>query len=251
MQKIEQTLSSIEVSEMIEKEHSKLLRDIHRYEEQFIEAKIGFNDFFMKSQYKDKIGRTLPCYRITKKGCDFIAHKLTGTKGTIFTARYINRFHEMQDILTEQQEPELPWFIRRFRGKLVVLWKDFSTITGIDIEKSKPQGWSNYIKGGRDFNGWGWKCDNKKFKEQYGFNYGEEPCMMYFYLCGIPKVLRLIESDKKNKMLPEGKKLLLDGVKAADREANKNTQKQIESDSKQQPIQICIRINGNEIIQQI
>lgn len=100
---IEQTLDSREVAEMVEKEHSKLLRDIHRYEKQFIEAKIGFNEFFRKSEYQDCIGRTLPCYHITKKGCEFIAHKLTGTKGTAFTARYINRFHEMEEIITDQE----------------------------------------------------------------------------------------------------------------------------------------------------
>ena len=32
-------------------------------------------------------GKKRPCYNITKKGCEFIAHKLTGTKGTAFTAR--------------------------------------------------------------------------------------------------------------------------------------------------------------------
>lgn len=42
----------------------------------------------------------MPCYDITKKGCEFIAHKLTGIKGTEFTARYINRFHEMEDALS-------------------------------------------------------------------------------------------------------------------------------------------------------
>lgn len=41
----------------------------------------------------------MPCYRITKKGCEFIAHKLTGTKGTEFTARYINKFHQMETTL--------------------------------------------------------------------------------------------------------------------------------------------------------
>jgi hypothetical protein len=42
----------------------------------------------------------MPCYLVTKKGCEFIAHKLTGQKGTEFTAWYINRFHEMEDELT-------------------------------------------------------------------------------------------------------------------------------------------------------
>lgn len=67
MTELEQTLDSREVAKMIEKDHSKLLRDLRRYEEQFIEAKIGFNDFFKKSEYKDSIGRVLPCYHITKK----------------------------------------------------------------------------------------------------------------------------------------------------------------------------------------
>ena len=36
-------------------------------------------------------------FLVTKKGCEFIAHKMTGQKGTEFTARYINRFHEMEE----------------------------------------------------------------------------------------------------------------------------------------------------------
>lgn len=41
----------------------------------------------------------MPCFMVTKKGCEFIAHKLTGRKGTEFTARYINRFHEMENLI--------------------------------------------------------------------------------------------------------------------------------------------------------
>lgn len=97
---IEQTLDSREVAEMIGKEHHKLLRDIRRYIQQLGESKIGFTDFFRESIYQTEQNKEMPCYRITKKGCEFIAHKLTGTKGTAFTARYINRFHEMEDIIT-------------------------------------------------------------------------------------------------------------------------------------------------------
>ena len=96
---IEQTLDSREVAEMIGKEHHKLMRDLRRYEIQFNQSNIGFVDFFRESTYEDSKGETRPCYSITKKGCEFIAHKLTGTKGTAFTARYINRFHEMEDII--------------------------------------------------------------------------------------------------------------------------------------------------------
>ena len=104
---IEQTLDSREVAEMIGKEHNKLLRDIRRYETQFNEANIGLVDFFRENTYEDNKGEVRPCYRITKKGCEFIAHKLTGTKGTIFTARYINRFHEMETQLETGVSREL------------------------------------------------------------------------------------------------------------------------------------------------
>ena len=90
------TITSMEAAEWCGKEHSKLLRDIRNYISQLGEAKIGFSDFFKESTYVTEQNKTLPCFLVTKKGCEFIAHKITGQKGTEFTARYINRFHEME-----------------------------------------------------------------------------------------------------------------------------------------------------------
>ena len=102
MQKqIEQTLDSREVAEMIGKEHKNLMRDVRGYVSELTELKIEPSDFFKESTYKDSTGRMLPCYHVTKKGCEFIAHKLTGIRGTEFTARYINRFHDMEDVIRE------------------------------------------------------------------------------------------------------------------------------------------------------
>lgn len=116
MTNLEFTLDSREVATMVEKEHKHLIRDIRTYMEQMeevnkkafeegkgAEPKIGLSDFFKEFSYKDSTGRTLPCYLITKKGCEFIAHKLTGIKGTEFTVRYINRFHEMEEALKGEQ----------------------------------------------------------------------------------------------------------------------------------------------------
>lgn len=105
-----QTITSMEVAEMVGKRHCDLMRDINRYCKQITEAnldlsterKIALSDFFRESTYKDSTGRILPCYDITKKGCEFIAHKLTGVKGTAFTAQYVNRFHDMEDVLCEK-----------------------------------------------------------------------------------------------------------------------------------------------------
>lgn len=103
---VEHTIMSMEVAEMVEKEHGKLIRDIKRYSNQLAEAKIGLGDFWNEQSYTDRNNQVRPCYQITQKGCEFIAHKTTGTKGTVFTARYINRFHEMEEELKKNQ-PEL------------------------------------------------------------------------------------------------------------------------------------------------
>lgn len=112
MKNLEITLDSREVAAMVEKEHHKLLRDIRTYIDQMEEinkkafeegkgaaSKIGLGDFFREFSYLDANNQSRPCYQITKKGCEFIAHKMTGIKGTEFTVRYINRFHEMEKLL--------------------------------------------------------------------------------------------------------------------------------------------------------
>lgn len=119
------TLTSMEVAEMVEKRHDNLVRSINRYSAYIEESNnkvcqlkselaknetedsalksevaetevINLQEFWIKSSYADEQGKDRICYNITKKGCEFIAHKCTGKKGTVFTARYINRFHEME-----------------------------------------------------------------------------------------------------------------------------------------------------------
>ena len=58
---------------------------------------IDLDEFWTDSTYLDKKGESRTCYNITKKGCEFIAHKCTGKKGVVFTARYINKFHELEE----------------------------------------------------------------------------------------------------------------------------------------------------------
>lgn len=101
MKQIEQTISSLEVAEMVEKQHKNLLRDITKYNEELNQLKIEPVEFFRASTYRDGKGEIRPCFDITKKGCEFIAHKLTGIKGTEFTAKYIDRFHTMEQIIAD------------------------------------------------------------------------------------------------------------------------------------------------------
>ena len=99
---IEQTIPSMEVADMVEMEHKYLMRNIRRYTDEMTGAQISPVEFWNDSLYKDSKGENRPCYLVTKKGCEFIAHKMTGAKGTIFTARYINRFHYMENALKTQ-----------------------------------------------------------------------------------------------------------------------------------------------------
>ena len=242
MKNIEQILTSMEVAEMVEKEHKMLLRDLRRYTNQLNQCKIAPVDFFEESTYKDDKGEFRPCYRITKKGCEFIAHKLTGTKGTIFTARYINRFHEMEDIIKERQESGQPWFIRNLgeQGK-IMLFRDFKTITGVELSGIYTA-WKRPDKlvGGIHYNGWSWKYDKKKFKKKYGFDLGEEDCLFYLYICGIRKALRAIENDfeDRKKLTPEIKKMILDGVKSV--EPKRTVRNSIESVGDQSIPTVCV-----------
>lgn len=256
--RIEQTIDSREVAEMVGKEHNMLLRDIRRYVKQLGQSKIAQSNFFTESTYKNSQNKEMPCYRITKKGCEFIAHKLTGTKGTIFTARYINRFHEMQDMITGQaaeQEPQIPWFIRMFEGRYIILERDFIQITGVDITKHKAFYREEYFRGGWDYNGWGWytTIDKKEFKDKYGFDYGEDKCMFYFYLCGAAKAIRILVDDKKTKMNEGAYAMIEEGIKAVQSPKKKELGKKksdilitADTEQKNRSERICINITLGE-----
>lgn len=125
------TLDSREVAIMLGKNHAHLLRDIDTYTKYFIESKIGFNEFFQESTYKDKVGRRLRIYQITKKGCEFLAHKQTGRKGSSFTASYINRFHEMEAQLGKK--PLQQTLIEKPYKPTVKYWKGVPVLTKLDV----------------------------------------------------------------------------------------------------------------------
>lgn len=90
---------SREVAEVIERPHKELLRSIRTYCEYITESSFALSDFFVPTEYEDSTGRKLPCYLITKKGCDMIANKVTGKKGVLFSAAYASAFEKMKEQL--------------------------------------------------------------------------------------------------------------------------------------------------------
>lgn len=97
---IENKLSSREVAEMMEMEHSKLLRKIEGINEDFNQSKIGFVKYWIEGTYKDGKGEERKEYQITKRGCEFLAHKTTGTKGNLFTDKYMDKFAAMENVIS-------------------------------------------------------------------------------------------------------------------------------------------------------
>ncbi|MBE6071078.1 MAG: hypothetical protein E7208_03855 [Clostridium butyricum] len=97
---LENELSSREVAPMMEIEHSKLLRKIDGINEDLVKAKIGFYKYWNESEYINPVNNK-PCreFQISKKGCEFLAHKTTGTKGNLFTDKYMDKFEAMEKVI--------------------------------------------------------------------------------------------------------------------------------------------------------
>jgi Rha family phage regulatory protein len=92
-----ETIDSREVAEMVGIQHKDLLKKVRNYQQILESAKLRPQDFFIPSTYKvENNNKTYECYLLTKKGCEMVANKLTGEKGVIFTAKYVNRFAEME-----------------------------------------------------------------------------------------------------------------------------------------------------------
>ena len=96
--KVPHVLDSREVAEMVGMRHADLMRSIDRYIDVMGKnAKLRSSNFFIERTYKQAgNGKEVKRYDITKKGCEMVANKLTGEKGILFTAEYVERFNEME-----------------------------------------------------------------------------------------------------------------------------------------------------------
>ncbi|WP_139996293.1 Rha family transcriptional regulator [Kurthia sp. Dielmo] len=95
----QQTITSLEVAEMVGREHNEVLKDLRRIISQLDEGKIPHNFYFEEGTYKDALNREKPCFLLTKKGCELYSTRMTGAKGTAFAVAYIERFNEMEQVI--------------------------------------------------------------------------------------------------------------------------------------------------------
>lgn len=100
----QKVIDSRDVAVMVERDHYELLKNIRLYIEYLGAGNFPLSDFFIESSYITTQNRVMPCYLITKKGCDLIANKLTGKKGVLFTAAYVTAFEEMKQAIIKPVE---------------------------------------------------------------------------------------------------------------------------------------------------
>ena len=98
---LESRISSREVAEMMETRHDVLLKKIDTINKDFTAHKIVVSKYWIESSYVDRSGKSNREFQITKKGCEFLAHKTTGTKGNLFTDKYMDRFTAMEEYIRE------------------------------------------------------------------------------------------------------------------------------------------------------
>ncbi|EKQ56332.1 MULTISPECIES: Rha family transcriptional regulator [unclassified Clostridium] len=97
---LENKISSREVAEMMEVKHTNLLAKIDAINEDFENSKISFQKYWIESTYKvEGNNKDYREFLITKRGCEFLAHKTTGTKGNLFTDRYMDKFAMMEKVI--------------------------------------------------------------------------------------------------------------------------------------------------------
>lgn len=97
--------SSLKVAEAFNKRHDDVLRKLRSLDctPEFIDRNFAGNE------YKDRIGRSLPFYEMTKDGFMFLVMGFTGKKAAAIKEAYINAFNQMANQLRSNL-PTLPPF---------------------------------------------------------------------------------------------------------------------------------------------
>lgn len=183
-----QTITTLEIAEMMETEHWKVLRKldgqekegkhIKGYVEILADNEIVVSEYFVPSTYKDTSGKENRCYNVTKLGCDFLANKFTGEKGILFTARYVKRFDEMEKRIKGNMLP------MTYRDAVAQLLESLDREEELKTQLDTSKDWYS-IKRVAALNGVSWKTFKwrklKEIGEQMGYevkkifdaNYGE------------------------------------------------------------------------------
>lgn len=128
----------------METRHDNLMNKIEKHTailEKVNDLKIKVVDLWQLSSYKDAKGETRKEYQVTKKGCEFLAHKTTGEKGDLFT----------QTLKWTEQGREM-WFLAKDVANWIKHSKPDVMIKSVD-EDEKVKVNNVYVEGRNGGNG--------------------------------------------------------------------------------------------------
>lgn len=85
MEKLDHIITTVDIAEMMGISHKNILQKLEgrnikgNHVEGVIEVIGELNlqpsDYFIKSTYINKQNKEMPCYNVTRKGCEFLANK--------------------------------------------------------------------------------------------------------------------------------------------------------------------------------
>lgn len=166
------TISSREVAEMMEIRHGDLLEKIDKINKDFGNGNVRYQKYWIESTFENR-GKQYRCFEVTKRGCEFLAHKSTGTKGNLFTDRYMDKFEEME--LTQQQtidmtelSPSLQTFKQIFDTMVEQEIKQKQMEKDIEGIKTSLDGIQNLISLSKD----NWRHDVKDIINKIAYKTG-------------------------------------------------------------------------------
>ncbi len=142
---------SREVALQTGKKHKDLLETIRNYNQHLVSGNFRPLDFFIEDTYLDEQGKTRPCYQLTKQGCEMVANKMTGKKGVLFTATYVQAFNQMQEQLNLGQEQKaiegLNKMVEDMQKNLIEQKETIEEYKSMcKISCSKKRNYTDYIK---------------------------------------------------------------------------------------------------------
>lgn len=103
-------ITTLEIAKAMQMKHKNLIQKLEGNNkltgilQQLSKLNFQPSEFFIESIYIDEQGKPRKCYNCTRKGCEMLAHKFQGEKGILFTALYINRFHEMEQQIAKNKQ---------------------------------------------------------------------------------------------------------------------------------------------------
>lgn len=177
-----QTITTLEIAEMMEIPHYEVLKKLDGTTNSdgsvkqvgiipvLADGKFPVTDYFVKSTYITGQNKEMPCYEVTKLGCDLLANKFTGEKGILFTARYVKRFDEMEK---GQVPKDFPSALRAYADEVERRQIAEKEKEKLQIELDYSKDWYS-IKRVAAINGVDWKIFNWRLlkEKSIGLGYG-------------------------------------------------------------------------------